>query len=73
MTPQDETELQINLAQYRLAKWLQTLSLLFGLAGATRYGLPSLIMGLLGVWLFHLAKPGPNERLDRISGRNKPG
>ena len=69
MTPQEEMQTRVNIAQHKAASLLQTLSIIGGLIGTLWHGLPALIAGLLGAWLFHYAKPGPNERLDKANGR----
>jgi hypothetical protein len=70
MTPEDEMKLRTNIAQYRAAKLFQTLSILAGLAGTIWYGFASLLAGIGVCWLFHLAKPGPSDELDKLTGRN---
>lgn len=37
--------------------------------GYWRHGAPGLIAGLIVLWLFSLARPGPSEQLDRVTNR----
>lgn len=73
MKEQDQRELAANVIQHKSASMMQAVSIVLGLVGAIWHGFPAILLGLLGAWVFHLAKPGPIERLDRISGRDKPG
>lgn len=69
MTPEEIKQTRDNIAQHKAAVLFQTLSIIAGLIGALWHGLPAILAGLGGAWLFHLAKPGPQEHLDRANGR----
>lgn len=60
-----------HILQYQLALLLQAGSILAGLFGAIWHGWPSVIAGCFMAWLFHLAKPNPDDDLDRWSGRGE--
>jgi hypothetical protein len=69
MTPEEIKKTRDNIAQHKAAVMFQTLSIIAGLIAAIWHGLPAILTGLAGAWLFHLAKPGPNDELDSANGR----
>ena len=69
MTPEEQRQTALNISQHKAATVLQTISILAGLVAALWHGLPGLLTGLAGAWLFHYAKPGPNDKLDDANGR----
>ena len=69
MTPEEQNALRSNIRQYRAASLFQVLAIVGGLIAAIWKGLPAVVLGVAVCWLFHLAKPGPTEDLDRLTGR----
>lgn len=53
----------------RLATVAQWVCGLAGLAGMPWHGLNSLVLGVVGVWLFGQAKPSPTQSLDDYTKR----
>lgn len=55
----------------RMARGAQAICLLGGLVGALWHGFASILLGVAGAALFHLARPGPAERFDKMTGRGR--
>lgn len=73
MKRETEWAIAANIAQYKAALYMQGAALIAGVIGALWHGLPSIIAGCLGAWLFHLAKPGPSDAIDNEIRKDKPG
>jgi hypothetical protein len=58
-----------HVLRYQLAMILQAGSIVLGLFGAIWHGFPSVVAGLFMAWIFHLAKPNPDDDLDDFTGR----
>lgn len=70
-TPAERRKLGAHIAQERVARLLMAACGLGGLGGAIWHGLPSILLGGLGVAFFSLARPGPDETLDDWTGRGR--
>lgn len=69
MKQQDKIALAAHMAQERLARAAQYASAMGGLIGAYWVGPAAIILGFIGYLFFAIARPGPNDRLDKITGR----
>jgi len=67
MTPAERTRLAAHMAQHRAALALQCVAAVLGAVATWRYGLPGLIVGVLAVLLFGMAKPPPDSDLDKLT------
>lgn len=71
MNREQRAKLAGHLAQARLARLAQALAGAGGLVGAYWHGLPAILLGGLGVAFFGLARPGPDQELDDVTGRGR--
>lgn len=69
ITRSERAALRAHMAQERLARAAQAVCLLGGFVGAVWHGFASIALGVAGAAFFHMARPGPSEELDRITGR----
>ena len=71
MTPREADRLAGHMAQARLARVARVLCAIAGLVGAFWHGLASILLGVAGVWFFGLARPTPDDTLDKATGRKR--
>ena len=69
LTRAEARDLGAHMAQEALARGAQALCIAGGIAGAFWHGFPAILLGGVGAAFFGLARPGPSERLDRLTGR----
>lgn len=69
MKPGDKARLQGHVAQEWLARAAQAVAAVVGAAAWWQHGWPGALLGVALVWLFGLARPGPDKDLDNVTGR----
>lgn len=71
MTEAERQRLAAHIAQARVARACQLITLGAGLVGSYWHGLPGALLGLAGYGFFSLARPAPDSDLDDITGRGR--
>lgn len=69
ITQTERGRLHAHMAAERLARAAQALCLIAGAIGAVWHGFASILLGVAGAAVFHMARPGPSDELDKITGR----